>query len=91
MNTTCNCNCGIYSTYEVFFSSVAGLGVASLLLFSAPAAGTGASFCFVPWASLKRDVKISISSVMMPVHASCQEAMLTLPKGARGNEMIHSA
>lgn len=73
--------------YEVFFSSV----VLVSLLFSASGAGIGASGCFEPKMSLKMVVKMSLSSVTMPVHASCHDAMLTLPKGARGNEMIHSA
>lgn len=88
MDIACSCYRGIY---EVFFSSAAGLVVASSLLFSAPAAGTGASFCFVPCACPITVVAASISSERMPAHASCQEAMETLPKGARGNEMIHSA
>lgn len=73
--------------YEVFFSSV----VLVSLLFSSVGVLTGVSGCFEPKTSLKMKVKMSLNSVTMPAQASCHDAILTLPRGARGNEMIHSA
>lgn len=75
------------------FSSSSGCAADALTgsSFRLACCASACAFCLASTTSLTIAPIVSARSAATPAHASCHDATLTLPRGARGNEMSHSA